>query len=162
MGKMQWSDAARAPREVAAAVDSRGELRLERRGAMSFVLMREDRASEAKQGMASAARMLRNILNHQGHEVIVQALSDTASWIRFLPEKDRREFSSEFVETLEACSELDMWAPLGRLVHEWAETAKIHADPALAASLSRAVDADLGPVPAPATPSAEEDDAEEG
>jgi hypothetical protein len=160
MKTMQWSDAARTPREVAAAVEASGEVRLERRGdGVPFVIMREDRAQQAQQGMETSARLLRNLLAHGGVDLVAEALVDAFPWANFLPEKDRNEFVKEFLWTLEACSELDVWTPFGRMIHEWQQTAAIHADPALARELSRAVDSDLGPVPVPMSP--EEAGAEE-
>ncbi|MFI7435087.1 hypothetical protein [Micromonospora haikouensis] len=150
MKTMQWSDAARTPREVAAAVESSGEVRLERRGdGVPFVLMREDRARQAQRGMETTARLLRNLLHHGGEELVTEALVDVFPWVNFLPEKDCVAFVREFMWTLEACSDLDVWTPFGRMIHEWQQTAAIHADPALAQELSRAVDSDLGPVPVP-------------
>lgn len=150
MQTMQWSDAARAPREVASAVESSGEVRLERRGdGVPFVIMREDRAQQAHQGMETSTRLLRNLFQLGGEELVTEALVAAFPWTNFLPEKDRITFVKEFMWTLEACSDLDVWAPFGRMIHEWQQTAAIHADPALAQELSRAVDSDLGPVPAP-------------
>jgi hypothetical protein len=65
----------------------------------------------------------------------------------------------QLVWTIEACSDLDLWAPFGRVLREWQRTAAIHADPALAKKLSRALDADLGPVlpPTPEDIGAEEE-----
>ncbi|MFY1675072.1 hypothetical protein ACN27G_34900 [Plantactinospora sp. WMMB334] len=153
MKTMQWSDAARTPREVAAAVESSGEIRLERRGdGVPFVIMRADRAKQARHGMETTVRLLRNMLAHGGVDLVADALLDAFPWTNFLPEKDRHEFVKEFMWTLEACADLDMWTPFGRMMHEWEQTAAIHADPILAQELSRAVDSDLGPVPAPMLP----------
>ena len=146
---MQWSDAARTPREVAAAVDSAGEIRLERRGEVPFVITREDRAQQAQEAMETAARLLRNFVSHDRLDLIERMLIDALPWTRFLPEKDQAEFVREFVWTIEACTDLNLWAPFGRMLHEWQQTAAIHADPSLAAELSRALDTDLGPVHMP-------------
>lgn len=153
MKTMQWSDAARTPREVAAAVESSGEVRLERRGdGVPFVIMRADRAMQARHGMESTIRLLRRLSADRGMESVAGALVDAFPWANFLPEKDRAEFVREFMWTLEACADLDMWTPFGRMLYEWEQTAAIHADPVLAQELSRAVDSDLGPVPVPMLP----------
>jgi len=111
--------------------------------------MREDRAQQARQGIETSTRLLRNLFQLGGEELITEALVDAFPWTNFLPEKDRITFVKEFMWTLEACSDLDASTPFGRMIHEWQQTAAIHADPALAQELSRAVDSDLGPVPAP-------------
>jgi len=146
MRTMQWSDAARTPRDVAAAVESSGEVRLERRGEVPFVIIREDRAQEAQEAMETAARVLRNMVSHDRTDVLEAMLTEALPWSRFLPDKDRKEFAREFAWTIEACSDLKFWAPLGRMLHEWQQTAAIHADPDLAQELSRALNIDLGPV----------------
>jgi hypothetical protein len=150
MKSMQWSEVARAPRDVAAAVESSGQVRLERRGGGApFVISREDRARQVEDAMGAVARLIRNLVSHDQLDKLEALLVDALPWARFLPAKDRREFAREFVWTIEACSDLDMWAPFGRMLHEWQETAAIHADPALAKELSRALDTDLGPVMMP-------------
>jgi len=136
---MQWSDVARAPRDVAAAVESSGEVRLERRGEATFVIMREDRAQEAREAMEAAARVLRNMVSHDRTDVLEAMLTEALPWTRFLPGEDRKEFAREFARTIEACSDLNLWAPLGRMLHEWQQSAAIHADPGLAQELSRAL-----------------------
>ena len=144
---MQWSDAARTPRDVAAAVESSGEVRLERRGGeVPFVITREDHVRDSQEAMETAARMIRSLVTHDQPDRLESLLTDVLPWVRFLPPKDRAEFAKEFAWTIEACSDLKLWAPFGRMLHEWQQTAAIHADPALAKELSRALDADLGPV----------------
>jgi hypothetical protein len=150
MKSMQWSEVARAPRDVAAAVESSGQVRLERRGGeVPFVITRADRARQAEDAMVAVARLVRNLVSHDQLDKLEALLVEALPWARFLPVKDRGAFAYEFVWTIEACSDLDMWAPFGRMLHEWQQTAAIHADPALAKELSRALDADLGPVMMP-------------
>lgn len=159
MRTMQWSDAARTPRDVAAAVESSGEIRLERRGGeVPFVIKREDLAQEARSAMETTARLIRNLASHNKAEELESLLIEALPWVGFLPEKDRAEFAREFAWTIEACADLDMWAPFGRMLHEWRATAAIHADPVLAKDLSRALDTDLGPV---LMPTQEDSSAEE-
>jgi hypothetical protein len=147
---MQRNEAARSPREVAAAVESTGEVRLERRGGeVPFVIMREDRTRQIHDAMVMVGRLIRNVVAHGELDELEALLVDTLPWARFLPEQDCTEFAREFVWTIEACSDLDVWAPFGRMLHQWQQTATIHADPALAEELSRALDADLGPVLSP-------------
>ena len=150
MKTMQWSDAARTPRDVAAAVESVGEVRLERRGGeVPFVITREDHARQAHEAMETAARLIRKLFTGGRSDKLEALLADALPWVRFLPAKDRAAFAEEFGWTLQACSDLDFWAPFGRMLHEWQQTAVIHADPGLAIELSRALDADLGPVHMP-------------
>ncbi len=161
---MQWSDAAREPRVVAAAIEAEGEVWLERRGEdVPYLVMRGDRVKQARDGMDAAARVFQHLTFVEGGlEKLEGALLEAIAWTRFLPDKDRREFTREFTATVVACTQLEIWTPLGRVLHEWEQTAIIHADPELAARLSRAAEGDFGPVMPPADESEEADGAEEG
>lgn len=68
---------------------------------------------------------------------------------RFLSADDRAAFAREYVETFAACNDLQVWAPLGQLLHEWKATAAVAADPELAAALTTSIEDDFGPVPTP-------------
>lgn len=62
---------------------------------------------------------------------------------------DRAQFVSDFVRAVGASAELRRWSVLAQVLVEWKATAAVHADPALVAELSRPLDDDPGPVPAP-------------
>ena len=53
------------------------------------------------------------------------------------------------MRAVQASAELGQWDVLAQALVEWRATAAIHANPGLAAELSRPIDDDLGPVPAP-------------
>ncbi len=148
---IQWSDIARNPREVAATVEREGEARLERRGeGPAFVLMTASRHAATSSGVRIAGRLLRNAIAHSSKLGDLDSLLvDSFPWLRFIPEKYRHEFATEFLVTYEACSDLEVWTPLQRLMREWKATAAIYADPELAAKLNGPFDDDLGPVLAP-------------
>ncbi|WP_212826478.1 hypothetical protein [Catellatospora sp. TT07R-123] len=143
---LQWSDIARNPREVAAAVERDGEARLERRGeGAAFVLMTAARAAATRAGVRIAERLLRNSLVHAKRAGDLDSLLlDSFPWLQFIPQEYRPEFAAEFVATFEACSDLEVWAPMERLMREWRATAAIYADPELAARLRGPFDDDLG------------------
>lgn len=143
---MQWSEAQRTPRMVVEAVEASGEVRLERRGEPDFLIMRADRAEQARDGLNATARLLRQLVHLNNSVFLAKALIDALPWTGFLPEADRQAFVEEFVWTLQACADLDFWTPLGKMLHEWEATAKVHAEPGLAAALARPVTEDLGPV----------------
>jgi hypothetical protein len=66
-----------------------------------------------------------------------------------LPAADRLQIVSDFVRAVGASAELGRWSVLAQVLVEWKATAAVHDDPALVAELSRPLDYDLGPVPAP-------------
>lgn len=150
MKTVQWSDVQKQPKEVAAAVDEAGEVCIERRGQNPLLLMTHERVQQTLGGLDVVGRLV-HALATGGHndEYLNWAIERALPWLHFLPQKDRVEFSREFVQTVSACGDLGVWAPLGRMLHAWKQTAAIHADPALAKDLSRALDADLGPVMMP-------------
>ncbi len=149
MPTRQWSEAARSPRDVAAVAEAAGWVRLERRGEVPFVLVREDRLEESQQGLEAIARLLGLLLDRVSSKTAASLIEKIFSWTRFLSVEGRAEFVREYIETFTACNELQVWAPLGQLIHEWKATAAIAADPELVKALREPIDTDFGPVPPP-------------
>jgi hypothetical protein len=146
--EVQWSELQRDPKSVAALAD-RGDVRVRRRDGVPLLLVREDSAESAAVGALSAARALRNALAHLSADDAVGALIEEFPWLDLLSEADRRQFASDFVRAVQASAELGRWSVLAQVVVEWKATAAVFADPVLAEELTRPVDDDLGPVPAP-------------
>ena len=146
--EVQWSELQRDPKGVAALAD-RGDVRVRRRDGVPLLLVREDSAESAAVGALSAARALRNALAYLSADDAVGALIEEFPWLDLLPEAERRQFASDFVRAVQASAELGRWSVLAQVVVEWKATAAVFADPALAEDLTRPVDDDLGPVPAP-------------
>jgi hypothetical protein len=144
---VQWSELQHDPRRVAALAD-RDDVRVRRRDGVALLLVREDRAEAAADGALAAARALRTALLRMG-EAAHEALTGEFPWVSRLPVDDRHRFAGDFARAVEASAELGRWDVLSQLLVEWRATAAIHADPGLAAELSRPVGDDLGPVPAP-------------
>jgi hypothetical protein len=71
-------------------------------------------------------------------------LAQRYPWIRFLPGDARQQFVREYVETLQACASIGNTARLDEVLNAWKATAKIHADPALHAELTRPLPASTG------------------
>jgi hypothetical protein len=146
--EVQWSELQRDPKGVAALADQ-GDVRVKRRDGVPLLLVREDSASSAAVGALSAARALRNALAHLSTDDALHALIEEFPWLDVLPDADRRVFATDFVRAVQASAELGRWAVLAQVIVEWKATAAIHADPALVVELTRPLDGDFGPVPAP-------------
>jgi hypothetical protein len=146
--EVQWSELQRDPKGVAALAD-RGDVRVRRRDGVPLLLVREDSVSSAADGALSAARALRNALAHLPADDAADALVEEFPWVDLLPVADRRRFVADFVRAVGASAELGRWSVLAQVLVEWKATAAVHADPALAEELSRPLEHDLGPVPAP-------------
>jgi len=146
--EVQWSELQRDPKSVAALADQ-GDVRVRRRDGVSLLLVREDRASASAEGAVTAARALRNALAHLSAQGATESLTEEFPWVDLLPNDDRGRFAVDFVRAVQASAELGQWEALSQVLAEWKSTAAIHADPMLTAELSRPVDGDMGPVPAP-------------
>ncbi|GAA1256259.1 hypothetical protein GCM10009609_19290 [Pseudonocardia aurantiaca] len=146
--EVQWSELQRDPKSVAALADQ-GDVRVRRRDGVPLLLVREDRASASAEGAVTAARALRNAFVHLSAEGALESLSEEFPWVDLLPDGDKPRFAMDFVRAVQVSAELGQWEVLSQVLVEWKATAAIHTDPALAAELSRPIDGDMGPVPAP-------------
>jgi hypothetical protein len=146
--EVQWSELQRDPRAVAALADQ-GDVRLRRRDGVPLLLVREDAAGSAAEGALSAARALRNALAHLSAEAAAEVLGEEFPWVDLLPVGDRQRFAVDFVRAVGASAELGRWSVLAQVLVEWKASAAIHADRALVEELTRPLEDDLGPVPAP-------------
>jgi hypothetical protein len=133
---VQWSDVARNPGKVAAAVEADGVVILTRRGEPDLALMRADRRSYAQETGRVTAKMLRQLFASADATMQSAVLAGVFPWVKFLPAAGQAEFLEDFITTLDACADLDIWPPMEQTVLEWKATAAIHADPALHAALT--------------------------
>ncbi|CRK61686.1 hypothetical protein [Alloactinosynnema sp. L-07] len=148
---MQWSELQRDPKSVAALAD-RGDVHVRRRDGAALLLTRVDRAAATASGAVHAARALRSLLAHLPSETraaAAQSLADEFPWVDLLPAEDRSRFVADFARAFQGSAELGHWGMLDQTIREWQATAAVHSDTALAASLAKAIDDDLGPVPPP-------------
>ncbi len=146
--EVQWSELQRDPKGVAALVDQ-GDVRVRRRDGAALLLTREDRASSTAEGAVTAARALRNLLLHVGHEAAAAALIDEFPWAAIMPKDEQALFVTDFVRAFQASAEMGQWSLLAQTVREWRATAAVYADPALAEQLTAPLADDLGAVPDP-------------
>jgi hypothetical protein len=132
-----FSDLLRRPNEVVDDLVDR-DVVLRRRDAPALRLSLAARDDERAETYALVGRALRNLAAHHPEEV-GQAILDEFSWTTFLPEADRIVFVAELLRTVIATGEIDNFAAVSQLVHEWRATAEVHSDPKLAARLSTPV-----------------------
>lgn len=145
---MQWSELQRDPKGVAALADQ-GDVRVRRRDGVPLLLVREDSATAGADGALSAARALRNALAHLPAGAAADVLREEFPWVDLLPDADRHEFAVDFVRVVGASAELGCWSVLAQVLVQWKATAAVYADPVLVEELTRPLESDLGPVPAP-------------
>lgn len=84
----------------------------------------------------TTARLLQQLLSSSNEVQAAEALVNVYPWLEFLPADGQTKFVREYARTLNACAEIDVWAPLARVIREWKATAAIHADPTLHAILT--------------------------
>lgn len=135
VNEVQWSELARDPKSVAAIADQH-EVRVKRRDGADLLLVRADHHQNRHSAAVTAARAMRSVFRHAGPDVVADALLDEFPWIAVLPKSDRAEFVQEFVQAIQASADLGQWSLLAQTVHEWANTAIVHADPELSRALS--------------------------
>lgn len=82
-------------------------------------------------------------------EAVRQALPEALPWSMSLSEADRETFIEELVATARGAADPRTMGPIAILLTQWRNTAEIHADPSLLASITREPIDDCGPVPTP-------------
>lgn len=126
-------------------------IRLHRRDAEDLYLTTAERAEQATEVVDSTTRLFVALMKSDptAVDMLTRVFPEAFPWVRFLPEKEVREFLLEFLETARAASELGTVTPLAPVVAAWKSTAEIHADPELSRQLSARTDEDLGVVETP-------------
>lgn len=142
-----FSDLLRRPKEVTDAVED-GDVLLRRRDQPNLWLTRADREAQRADTFTAIGRALRNLAVHSP-AALSDALGDAFPWLEFLPARERRLFLDEFSRVIVAAAAVDNYASLNQLLGEWRATAEIHADPKLAQSLRRVLEAAGDRVAAP-------------
>ncbi len=125
-----------------------GDVLLRRRDAPDLRLSLEARDEQRSAAFTLVGRTLRNLATHSP-SALAAAIQDEFPWTAFLPRADLDEFLAEFTRTVVGAGELDSFAALGQLLHEWQATAAVHADDAFAGRLSGALTLDGDAVPQP-------------
>lgn len=146
--EMQWSDAIRDPKSVAAAVDHGDAVLLRRRDGGDFVLDREDRVQADSAGALAATRAFRaltRVVPTKASEV----LKDEFPWLDVLPASDLAQFVTDFGRALQASAELGNYSVLSQVMTEWKSTAAVYADAEVLALVSSETGDDHGAVPSP-------------
>lgn len=131
---MTFSRFLRESGEAIAAVD-RGPVRLQRRDGDDLILRRADQDESEREGLRLAAGLLGRSLMGSDRRTQAELLEGTFSWMKFLPEADRLDFTDQLAELIEASNAIDRPDLITTLVAQWKNTAEIWADPALKARL---------------------------
>jgi hypothetical protein len=146
-----YSELLRQPRTVLAAIDGGEAVELARRDGPNLRIELAERAAQVEEAVALTARILRTALGEPAaHDTLERVFGEVFPWIDLLPDAERAECAAALLRRLQAGAEAGTLAPFAQLVHEWRRTAALHADPRLAAELSRPLPGDGGPLRPPA------------
>ncbi|MBT2230120.1 hypothetical protein [Nonomuraea sp. NEAU-A123] len=103
--------------------------------------------------MATPTVSFRDLSKHSKRALVTSdegALAVVFPWVRHLSDVERQEFVRDIVDSTRDVVNLDVYATLHRITAEWRATARILADPALAAQAGRPLpEEDYGEVFAP-------------
>lgn len=149
-----FSELINRPKDTVARMQGslRKGLRLHRRDEEDLYLTTAARADEAVQVVDSTTRMFVALMKEDPRAVdlLTRVFPEAFPWVRFLPEKEAREFLVEFVETARPSTDLGTVSPIAQLIIAWRHTAEVYADPDLHRALTRDHgDLDFGDVPLP-------------
>jgi hypothetical protein len=155
--EVNLSDLLNKPVATLARLASNRRLLLHRRDAEDLVLTTAERAAQDTAVVRDTTRLFREMMRRDPAimTLAVQVLPSVFPWVRHLPEDAWGEFAAEWLDTLNAATELGNNAAVEVLVAEWRSTAEIYADPELYAILTRKIDDenfDGGPVSPPEVP----------
>jgi len=124
------------------------DVMLERRDGPNLMLVDADRELNMRGAVGTIAQMVA-LLPSDARSGYADQLAERIPWIRALPHEDRVQLVGEFVEQAQRCSELGDFAPLGRILHHWRNTALIYENPEIRALIDAEQDVDI-PVTRPA------------
>jgi hypothetical protein len=143
-----WSAFQRDAKRVADQA-AESDILLSRRDGPDLVIGTAERREDLVASVEVLARLLSAVIEDPA---VLRTLADPAvlPWLAFLPSGDREAFAVEFVTTVNAAVDLGTLLPVSTLLHEWRNTALVHADPRLAAAMRRDHPGDGALVPRPA------------
>jgi hypothetical protein len=148
---VSFSDLSKNSKRVAETVERAQRVHVTRRDGEDLYLTtaRHDRQREETADLTT--RLFTALIsNDEGARAVLLALPEVFPWVRHLSAAEVREFVLDLVNALHDATDLDVHSNLHRIIVEWRATARILADPDLAAQLTAPLpDEDHGEVPSP-------------
>jgi hypothetical protein len=143
-----FSDLSKHSKRVAETLDRVHRVHVKRRDGEDLFISTAQHDRQREETADVAARMVAALLtSDEGVRAVLHALPAVFPWVRHLSADEMQEFVRELVEATRDAVDLDVHATLHRVIVEWRATARILADPALTAQLTRALpDEDHGEV----------------
>lgn len=146
-----FSDLSKNSKRVAETVEQAQRVHVTRRDGEDLYLTTERHDRQREETADVTARLFAALIGtDEGARAVLLALPTVFPWIRHLSPDEVREFVVDLVDATRDAAELDVHSTLHRVIVEWRATARILADPELAAQLTGPLhDEDHGEVFAP-------------
>lgn len=122
----QWSELARRPADVGAALDEFGEVAVQR-GAQALRLGPPD-SPDVVQVFRDLCRLLFAMVESGSPDHVTATLELAWPWTRSLPAKDQLELAAEVGRVAEMSESLGTFRPLLDVLSDWRRTARAWAD----------------------------------
>lgn len=122
----QWSELARRPADVGAALDEYGEVTVQR-GSLALRLGPPD-SPDVVQVFRDLCRLLSSLVQSDNHEHVTSILGMAWPWTRALPANDQLELAAEVGRVAEMSESLGTYRPLLNVIADWRRTARTWAD----------------------------------
>ncbi|MGW2872354.1 prevent-host-death family protein [Kitasatospora sp. NPDC001225] len=138
---VSFSELSKNSKRVADTVERAQRVRVTRRDGEDLYLTTERHDRQREQTADVTARLLAALIgSDEGARAVLPALPMVFPWVRHLSAEEIREFVVDLVDATRDVVELDVHTGLHRVIAEWRATARVLADPKLAAGLT-------GPLP---------------
>lgn len=146
-----FSDLSKNSKRVAETVEQAQRVHITRRDGEDLYLTTERHDRHREETADVTARLFAALIGtDEGARAVLLALPTVFPWIRHLSAEEVREFVVDLLDATRDAAELDVHSTLHRVIVEWRATARIVADPELAAQLTGPLqDEEHGEVSAP-------------
>ncbi|MEV8323000.1 prevent-host-death family protein [Kitasatospora sp. NPDC059811] len=140
---VSFSDLSKNSKRVADSVERVQRVHVTRRDGEDLYLTTERHDRQREQTADVAARLFAALISSdEGTQAVLLALPAVFPWVRHLSAAEVREFVVDLVDATRDAVDLDVHANLHRVIVEWRATARVLADPELAAELARPLPGD--------------------
>ncbi len=148
---VSFSELSKNSKRVAETVERNQRVHVTRRDGEDLYLTTERHDRQREETADVTTRLFTALISSdEGARAILLALPQVFPWVRHLSSAEVREFVVDLVNAIRDASELDVHSNLHRVTVEWRATARILADPELAAQATAHLpDDDHGEAPAP-------------
>ncbi|MFJ7273943.1 prevent-host-death family protein [Kitasatospora sp. NPDC098663] len=140
---VSFSDLSKNSKRVADSVERVQRVHVTRRDGEDLYLTTERHDRQREQTADVAARLFAALIgSDEGTRAVLLALPAVFPWVRHLSADEVREFVVDLVDATRDAVDLGVHANLHRVIVEWRATARVLADPELAAELARPLPGD--------------------